>query len=77
MARRSTALKPTEAQLEVIRNLFRQWGRMGGEARAANLTPQERSEIARRAGKASKRARQAPRKAIDPVKTATSARRKK
>ena len=36
---------------------FREFGREGGKARAAKLTPQRRSAIARKAGKASAKKR--------------------
>lgn len=35
----------------------KEMGRLGGRVRAERLTPEERKEIARRAGKASQRAR--------------------
>jgi hypothetical protein len=54
MARRRF-LKPTEAQLAMIRDLFRRWGQAGGKERASRLTPERRREIARLGGLASKK----------------------
>jgi hypothetical protein len=49
------AMRLTKAQKEVIAVL----GRLGGQTRAKNLTPERRLEIARKASKAAAKARSA------------------
>ena len=46
------------ASKDLLREVFRAYGRMGGKARAAKLTPERRQEIARQGGQAAKTARQ-------------------
>jgi hypothetical protein len=54
------AMRLTKAQKEVIAVL----GRLGGQTRAKNLTPERRLEIARKASKAAAKARSARAKKV-------------
>jgi len=46
-----------EQRRELMRQMGRRGGLKGGDARAAALTPEQRSEIARKAGSAPKRSK--------------------
>lgn len=45
-------LTPYAHAMRLTRKAFKQWGRTGGKTRAANLTPEQRKAIARKAAKA-------------------------
>ena len=48
---------------ESVRAQMAEWGKKGGKRRLETMTPEQRSKIAKRAGKASGRSRKAARQA--------------
>jgi len=55
----NSILDREEMRRELMREMGRRGGLKGGKARSAALTPEQRSEIARKAGSAPKRAKKA------------------
>jgi len=51
-------MRRDELRSEIMREMGRKGGQIGGKARAERLTPERRKEIAQKAGSAPKRPRQ-------------------